>query len=63
MDGEAYIEWVSSSFYAHIEDITMEMTLPSGWSMISLPVTPDDSSAAALFPGAAVIYRHESSER
>jgi len=33
--------------------------LPKGWSMISLPVAPDDASAATIFPGALAIYRYE----
>ena len=29
------------------------------WSMISLPVVPDDALVLSLFPGAVVVYRYE----
>jgi hypothetical protein len=35
---------------------TINMDLPPGWSMISLPVEPENSTASILFPGARVIY-------
>jgi hypothetical protein len=35
-----------------------EMDIPSGWSMISLPVKPLNSTASLLFPGARAIYSY-----
>lgn len=37
--------------------ITME--LPAGWSLISLPVIQENTSASALFPNSRVIYQYE----
>jgi len=36
--------------------MTIEMNLPSGWSMISLPVETEDKRIAALFPGAGAVF-------
>lgn len=38
------------------EEKTIEMNLPAGWSLISLPVKPEITLATELFPGAEVIY-------
>jgi len=35
---------------------SMDINLPVGWSMISLPVLPGNRSAVALFPEAEVVY-------
>lgn len=35
---------------------SIEMDLPDGWSMISLPVRPDNLKLSGLFPGAVVVY-------
>lgn len=35
------------------------MDVPSGWSMISLPRLPDDTSVSSLFPNAVVVYGYE----
>ncbi|UCG68116.1 MAG: hypothetical protein JSV09_09825 [Thermoplasmata archaeon] len=35
---------------------SVEMNLPPGWSMISLPIIPNNFSVPSLFPGAIVIY-------
>ena len=35
---------------------TVTMNLLAGWNLISLPVTPDDSSLSSLFPDATVAY-------
>jgi len=39
--------------------ISFEMTLPKGWSMISLPVIPSNATVSSLFPDAVVIYGYE----
>ena len=36
---------------------TVNMELPSGWSMISLPVEPDDTTINILFPDSEAIFR------
>ncbi|MGA1865175.1 MAG: right-handed parallel beta-helix repeat-containing protein [bacterium] len=43
--------------YSNTTTVTMDLT--AGWSMISLPVVPQDAALSALFPGAAVLYRFE----
>jgi len=50
----------SNSYYVRaVRGPHIHMSLPAGWSMISLPVAPDDASAAAIFHGALAIYRYE----
>ncbi|MGA1864128.1 MAG: VWA domain-containing protein [bacterium] len=45
-------EYTSSEFLT----VNFTLNLPGGWSMISLPVIPDDASVSSLFPGALVVY-------
>jgi uncharacterized delta-60 repeat protein len=45
--------------YGSAGAVEVTMDLPKGWSMISLPVIPDDASVAALFPDAVVVYGFE----
>jgi hypothetical protein len=40
-------------------DITFDLRLPQGWSMISLPVLPKNTFVSNLFPEAIVIYGYE----
>jgi hypothetical protein len=40
-------------------DITLDLHLPAGWSMISLPVIPQSTSVSNLFPEAMVVYGYE----
>jgi hypothetical protein len=40
-------------------DLSIEMTVPSGWSMISLPVIPCNTSVSSVFPNAKVVYSYE----
>ncbi|MGA1840295.1 MAG: hypothetical protein ACMUIU_06680 [bacterium] len=40
-------------------DITFDLNLPEGWSMISLPVLPKNTFVSNLFPGAIVVYSYE----
>jgi hypothetical protein len=35
------------------------MNLPSGWSMISLPLMPKNASVLSLYPGAVVMYGYQ----
>jgi hypothetical protein len=39
--------------------ITVTLDLPSGWSMVSLPINPTDKKLEAVFPNAVVVYRYE----
>jgi hypothetical protein len=41
------------------EIVTYEFTLPKGWSMISLPVVPNNKTVSSLFPEAVVVYGYE----
>jgi hypothetical protein len=41
------------------ENISFDMDLPAGWSMISLPLIPDNASVSSLFPEAVVAYGYE----
>ena len=45
--------------YLKAEGIEVIMDLPAGWSMISLPVVPDNLRISSLFPDAIVIYHYE----
>ncbi|MGA1842501.1 MAG: putative metal-binding motif-containing protein [bacterium] len=47
--------------YPDDPDNTLEFSMetPSGWSMISLPVDPEDKTLSALFPDASVVYGYE----
>jgi hypothetical protein len=40
------------------DEMTILMNLPEGWSMISLPVLPENASIREVFPGSMVIYGH-----
>ncbi|MGA1863897.1 MAG: thrombospondin type 3 repeat-containing protein [bacterium] len=40
-------------------DITFDLNLPEGWSMISLPVLPENTLVSNLFPDAIVVYGYE----
>jgi hypothetical protein len=46
-------------FDTPIKVTTVEMNIPKGWSLISLPVLPDNRLAKKLFPQATVIYGYE----
>ncbi len=48
-DGVACSDWVYGSFFVGTMDISVEMNLPKGWSMISLPVKPDNAKLSVLF--------------
>ena len=37
-------------------EVEIELSLKTGWNMVSVPVTPIDSSRSAVFPGAAAVY-------
>jgi hypothetical protein len=39
-------------------DVGIKMDLPAGWSMISLPVVPQDARFSTLFPEGKVVYRY-----
>jgi hypothetical protein len=39
--------------------LTGHIYLPGGWSMISLPLEPEDSKVSALFPDSVVIYSYK----
>jgi hypothetical protein len=40
-------------------DLTFDLNLPKGWSMISLPVLPKNTFVSNLFPEAIVVYGYE----
>ena len=40
-------------------NVTFDISLAEGWSMISLPVVPNNSTVSDLFPDAVVIYGYE----
>ena len=43
-------------------EISVEMHLPSGWSMISLPILPSSASVSSLFPEAKTVFGYDKSE-
>ncbi|MGA1865031.1 MAG: hypothetical protein ACMUHX_08215 [bacterium] len=49
----------SSIPYAVAENITINMNLPTGWSMISLPVLSVNPVLSEVFPGAQVVYGYK----
>lgn len=48
-----------NNLYVHVKSDTITMNLPKGWSMISLPLVPENTSLISLFPGAKVVYGYE----
>ncbi len=51
-DGTAYVR------YRNTSEVSFTYNFPDGgWYMVSIPVTPADSSVSALFPDALVAYR------
>ncbi|MGA1842440.1 MAG: DNRLRE domain-containing protein [bacterium] len=36
--------------------ITVPMDIPAGWSMISIPLIPENASVSSIFPDAVVVY-------
>ncbi|MGA1864790.1 MAG: hypothetical protein ACMUHX_06975 [bacterium] len=53
----------NAEFYKHVNGKvdfkTIEISFPEGWSMISLPMQPNDASLSVLFPEAEVVYKFE----
>jgi hypothetical protein len=45
--------------YGEPEEVEVKMDLPADWSMISLPVVPQDACLASLFPEAVVVYKYQ----
>ena len=39
--------------------LTIDMEISAGWSMVSLPLIPDNSRLSFLFPGAEVVYSYK----
>jgi hypothetical protein len=39
--------------------ITRNINIPAGWSMISIPLMPENISVSSLFPEAVVVYGYE----
>lgn len=56
---ENYANYPGFWYTIDIEEISIILNLSEGWSMISLPVSPDIASVKALFPEAEVIYGYE----
>lgn len=50
---------ISSGVNYTTEQISQKMILASGWSMISLPVLPENPTLSILFPDAVVVYGYE----
>ncbi|MGA1863757.1 MAG: hypothetical protein ACMUHX_01715, partial [bacterium] len=63
--GSHTIEYYSEDFLGNVEQsqaksvLPMAMALPAGWSLISLPVIPQNGSLSELFPEAVVVYGYE----
>ena len=51
-----------NSFPSAQEEVEVTMVLSAGWSMISLPVRPEDATVTTLFPGAVVVYKYQKGE-
>jgi hypothetical protein len=51
---------VRHNAFASVQDaVEVTMELPAGWSMISLPVTPEVATVTTLFPEAVVVYKYQ----
>jgi hypothetical protein len=50
---------ISSDTYYTNAVVSKEMKFPSGWSMFSLPVNPENPLLSELFPDAVLAYRYE----
>lgn len=51
--------WVANYIFVWSSEISVEMHMPVGWSMVSLPVVPGSSLVSDLFPDAVVVYGYE----
>jgi hypothetical protein len=59
LSGYASFDDVNQSICGDAEICDGMMNLSKGWSMISLPVIPDNAKLSALFPEAVVMYMYE----
>ncbi|MGA1841969.1 MAG: choice-of-anchor Q domain-containing protein [bacterium] len=55
-NGDGTVRCDMGAYEFYLPDVTIELNLPEGWSMISLPVEPDSLKLSGLFPGAVVVY-------
>jgi len=39
-----------------VTEVEIQLSLKAGWNMVSVPVTPQDTSAASVFAGTEVVY-------
>jgi hypothetical protein len=46
-------------FSNYVSNIEVTLDLPSGWSMVSLPIDATDKRLKTVFPNAVVVYRYE----
>lgn len=61
--GWSYVDQEKIIIYGAIFDpnapIMRDMDLPAGWSMISIPLMPENTSVSSLFPDAVVVYGYK----
>ncbi|MGA1840710.1 MAG: hypothetical protein ACMUIU_08810 [bacterium] len=61
--GWGYVDQEKIIIYGAIFDpngpVTRDMDLPAGWSMISIPIMPENASVSSLFPDASVVYGYK----
>lgn len=61
--GWSYVDQEKIIIYGAIFDsnalITRNMELPAGWSMISIPLIPENASVSSIFPDAVVVYGYK----
>jgi hypothetical protein len=61
--GWNYVDQEKIIIYGAIFDpngpVTRDMDLPAGWSMISIPIIPENVSVSSLFPDAVVVYGYK----
>jgi len=55
-DGIAYSEWMEGATFYVSQIIEVEMNIGAGWSMISLPIEPEDARISTLFPYAKAVF-------
>jgi hypothetical protein len=45
--------------YEEVDQVAVQMALPGGWSMMSLPVRPEVATVTTLFPEAVMVYKYQ----
>ena len=56
--------WIDGTFTCAGPPMTFTKSLPAGWNLISLPLTPSDNSTSAVLSGVSdVVYRYDATSK